>query len=111
MRQLTVGIVVGVLIGFGVEAVVAQPSVRWNKSEVLPIVIVEPTMGLFRPKDGSAMQASWGKDEVTPMCLVKPRVGGFVPVEASPLGDTWTKDEVKPYLPVKYSMGVFVPSE
>jgi len=115
MRQLAAGIVVGVLIGVGVEALVAQSSVRWSKSEVLPIVIVEPTMGQFKPKDGSLIQASWGKDEVTPMCLVEPvGTNGFFLPAGSPTGNTWNwwrKDEVKPFLPVEYSLGGFVPSE
>ena len=111
MRKFVSGILVGLILGLGVGAIVAQPFIRWQKSEVLPIVIVEPLLGRFKPKDGSSLQGNWSKDEVTPMCLVKPVIGGFVPLEGPSIGYKWTKDEVKPFVPVKYSVGGFAPAE
>jgi hypothetical protein len=108
---LSIGAVFGLLAGLsmGHRSVAAQSFIAWDKEEVLPVVIVEPSIGGFVPKGRSGLQGSWSKDEVTPMCPVKPAIGGFVPTEGMTIGNTWTKGEVRPFVAVRPSLGRFVP--
>lgn len=109
--HLTIGIAVGLLIGssIGHRTASAQSVVTWAKSEVIPIVIVEPSYGHFVPKGASYAHVSWTKDEVTPMLSVQPAYGVFE--DGSYDRNTWTKDEVKAYVSVKPSYGQFVPAQ
>ena len=108
MRRFLLGSFFGLLVGC-TGTLVAQSVVRWQKEEVTPMVIVEPWLGRFVPKDGTALQASWNKSEVVPVCFVKPGIGGFVPTEGSAIGNVWSKQEVKPFIAVEYFSGHFQP--
>lgn len=102
------GIVVGLLLALPLYA---QSWISWNKTEVVPMVLVKPAIGGFVAVEGSSIGNAWSKDEVTPILLVKPLIGGFAPREGSSIGNVWRKEEVKPFISVKPSLGRFVPSE
>lgn len=83
-------------------------SDAWNRSQVVPVVITEPTIGGFKPKDDSGVMNTWQKGDVIPVVIVKPTIGGFAPVDGSSIGNTWTKDDVIPVLVVQASSSGFV---
>jgi hypothetical protein len=85
----------GVLIGLfvRVDSVSAISFVRWDKRDVIPIVLVKPYLGSFAPVEGFSL-TRWNKDEVTPVCLLKPGIVDFVPAQGSSIGISWGKDDV-----------------
>jgi hypothetical protein len=89
----------------------AEAGVYWNKSQVIPVVVVKPVIGGFAPVNGTSIGNTWPKDDVTPMCLVKPGIGGFSPTIGSSIGNTWMKEEVKPIVVVQPAGSVWTPSE
>lgn len=44
---------------------------------------------------GAAIAIRWQKDEVIAVVLVRPGIGGFVPSDGSSIGNVWNKSEVK----------------
>ena len=107
-RFLAVALVFAVLITAPIAATI---GLYWQKSDVIPVIMVRPIMSGFVPVDGSPIGNTWSKDQVTPMCLVRPLLGGFVPADGSAIGNTWSKDEVKPFIEVQPSIGGFTPRE
>jgi hypothetical protein len=91
----------GLIIG---GVLTAQSFERWQRSQVVPVVLVKPSLGSFVPVDGSSLDGSWTKNEVVPMCQVRPGIGGFQPVDGMSIGNKWSKGSVdavvlvKPYL-------------
>jgi hypothetical protein len=111
VKPFALGFLFGVIAAVGAfRPLVAQIGLSWAKAQVVPVVLVEPGIGGFRPIEGTPIGNSWRKDEVTPMCRVKPAIGGFVPIEGNTIGNVWRKDQVRPMIPVKPSMGAFVPA-
>jgi hypothetical protein len=72
----------------------ATVGMNWPKSEVIPVVLVEPGIGGFVPTQGTSIGNTWTKEQVKPVLLVKPGIGGFEPVEGMSIGNTWSKGEV-----------------
>lgn len=66
----------------------------WNRSEVIPVVLVKPGIGGFEPIEGASIGNTWSKDEVKAVLLVKPGIGGFEPVEGTSIGNEWNKEDV-----------------
>lgn len=66
-------VLLGLVIG---AALAAQSFERWERAQVVPIVLVRPSLGSFVPEQGSSIDASWSKSEVVPMCQVKLVIGG-----------------------------------
>ena len=97
------------LIGVCGLAMGAAIGVSWTKSEVIPVVIVKPGIGGFKPVDGSSIGNTWPKSEVKPVLLLKPSIGGFKPREGTSIGNTWRKEDVLPVMLVEPSAGGFVP--
>lgn len=111
--KLWIGLLVGILIGtlLRPDSALAQ-FINWSRDEVVPIVIVEPSLGSFIVKGGSVLNGQWSKSQVVPLVMVKPFLGGFVPADGSPAtGNTWRKDDVRPYVIVKPGLvSGFVPA-
>ena len=84
-------------------------GVTWSKSEVTPIVLVEPDpssfSNKFRPLNESNLLGnnSWTMDDVQPVVLVKPSFNGFVPIEGSALSMSWSKSDIVPVMLVEPS--------
>jgi len=110
-RDRTLTLAVGVLIGMTLALPLYAQLISWSKSEVRPVVLVEPGIGGFRPVEGASIGNTWPKSEVVPVCIVTPGIGGFVPKEGTSIGNTWPKSEVRPVVMVQPSMGRFVPNE
>ena len=90
-------------------AIGAGLGVSWKKSDVTPVVIVEPGIGSFKPMFGSSIGNKWSKDQVKPVLLVKPGIGGFVPYSGSAVGKRWTKKDVEPVMLVEPIITTFIP--
>ncbi len=61
------------LLGLCIGGVLtAQSFEGWQRSQVIPVVLVKPSFGSFVPVDGSSLDASWTKSQVVPMCQLKP---------------------------------------
>ena len=84
-------ITVSFLMGACCLAVGAALGVYWTKSEVVPVVIVEPRIGGFKPMVGSSIGNNWSKPHVKPVVLVKPGIGGFVPFKGGSMSNKWKK--------------------
>jgi hypothetical protein len=104
----TFWIVFGLIVG---GVLTAQSFERWQRSQVVPVVLDKPSLGYFVPVDGSSFDGSWTKDQIVPMCEVKPGIGGFVPVDGSSIGNTWPRQNVEPVVLVKPYLGEFAPAE
>jgi len=114
MRNFMIGATAGLVLGIFAGAAGAQSLITWSKREVLPVVMVEPSIGGFVPRGGSGLQATWSKAEVVPMIIVEPTMlGDFAPKGESPLfGNVWRKEAVKPFLQVEVTpLGQFSPSK
>ena len=87
-------------------------GISWQKGEVTPVCIVEPSFGGFVPSGGSSF-VTWTKSQVLPVCYVTPESigGGFVPAGRSSFGSSWNKDQVTPMCIVKPDFAGFVPSD
>ena len=103
-----VGLCCGLVV-LGTFAAGATVGFNWAKDEVLPVVLVEPSIGGFSPVEGSSIGNRWSKSEVKPVLLVKPGIGGFEPMEGISIGNTWPKDEVVPVILVEPELSGFVP--
>ncbi len=97
------------LMGVCCLAIGAAIGVSWPKAKVTPVVIVEPSIGGFKPIGNSSMLNRWSKSQVEPVLLVKPSIGGFVPREGSNIGNRWGKKDVRPVVIVEPSVSGFVP--
>ena len=86
-RFCTTAFAITLLIGVCCFAIGALVGVTWTKSEVIPVVIVEPGIGGFKPMTGSSIGNRWFKSLVKPVLLVKPGIGGFVPLKGSSIGN------------------------
>lgn len=87
----------------------AAIGISWNKTDVIPVVLVKPGIGGFEPVEGSSIGNRWQKSEVKPVVLVKPGIGGFEPREGSSIGNRWSEDELIAVILVEPSSGGFVP--
>jgi len=87
----------------------AEIDVIWKKSEVIPVVLVKPSIGGFVPVEGSSIGNTWSKSEVKPVLLLKPGIGGFESREGTSIGNTWSKDGVLPVMLVEPAAGGFAP--
>src|SRR3989442_13429723 len=111
MRERFTMLCAGFFLGaFFAAPLWAQVLVSWSKEQIVPVVLVKPTIGGFAPVEGSSIGNTWPKDEVRPVALLKPVIGGFAPREGSSIGNTWPKDEIRPMILVKPQMGRFVPA-
>lgn len=108
-RFCTTAFAIPFLIGVCFFTIGAAVGVNWTKSEVTPVVIVEPSIGGFKPMSGSSIGNRWLKSQVKPVVLVKPGIGGFVPLKGSSIGNRWGKKDVLPVVMVEPSIGRFVP--
>ena len=90
-------------------AIGAGIGVSWTKSQVTPVVLVEPSIGGFKPIGSSGIVNSWSKAQVKPVLLVKPGIGGFVPREGTRIGNQWSKKDVQPVMLVEPSITGFIP--
>ena len=90
-------------------AIGAAIGVSWTKSQVTPVVIVEPSIGGFKPMGGSAIGNRWAKSQIKPVLLVKSGIGGFVPREGSSIGNQWSKKDVQPVMLVEPGITGFIP--
>ena len=108
-RFYTPAIAILFLIGVCGLTIGAVIGVSWTKAEVTPVVIVEPSIGGFKPMEGSSIGNRWSKSQVKPVLLVKPSIGGFVPREGSSIGNRWGKKDVLPVMLVDPSIRGFVP--
>jgi hypothetical protein len=86
----------------------ASDPVRWMKSEVVPVILVTPNIGGFKPVEGSAIGNTWTKADVRPVVIVEPRAFGFVPHSGSSIGNIWTKEDVLPVVLLESSQSGFV---
>lgn len=77
--------------GLGAGAVIGT---AWNRSEVIPVVLVKPGIGGFVPTEGTSIGNTWSKDEVKAVLLVKPGIAAFEPVEGTSIGNQWSKGDV-----------------
>lgn len=101
----------GVLMGMTIALPLYAQVFSWNKAEVVPVVLVKPSVGGFVPTEGTTIGNTWSKEEVKPVLIVEPSVGGFVPREGSTIGNTWSKEEVKAVIVVTPRLGNFVPAD
>ncbi|MEW6238380.1 MAG: hypothetical protein AB1656_23595 [Candidatus Omnitrophota bacterium] len=108
-RLRTSAIAVPFLIGVCGLTMGAAIGVSWKKSEVIPVVIVKPSIGGFEPAEGNSIGNIWPKPQVKPVLLVKPSIGSFVPREGISIGNTWRKEDVLPVMLVEPSPGGFIP--
>jgi hypothetical protein len=76
---------------------------------VTPVVIVEPSIGGFKPMGGSAIGNRWAKSQIKPVLLVKPSIGGFVPRTGTSIGNQWSKKDVVPVMLVEPAITGFIP--
>ena len=90
-------------------AIGAAIGVSWTKSQVTPVVIVEPSVGGFKPMGSSAIGNRWAKSQIKPVLLVKSGIGGFVPREGSSIGNQWSKKDVQPVMLVEPGITGFIP--
>lgn len=104
MRRLAFGILVGAFIG---SLVTSASFERWQRSEVVAVVLVKPDLSGFIPVDGTFLDGSWSKNQVVPMCPVKPDITGFVPTNGTSIGNSWMKSQVRAIVFVKPSLGSF----
>jgi hypothetical protein len=88
----------------------AAIGITWTRAEVIPVVLVEPSLGAFQPIQGNTIGISWSKEEVKPVLLVKPAFDNFVPTEGGP-GLSWRKVDVTPVVLVESSTGGFSPTQ
>lgn len=79
----------------------------WVRDKVTPVVLVEPSVGGFAPKEGSSVGNTWSKSEVKAVVLVKPGIAGYEPVSGSYVGNTWSKSDVLPVVIVTPSVEGF----
>lgn len=84
-------------------------GVSWTKAQVTPVVLVEPSIGGFKPIGSSGIGNSWSKAQVKPVLLVKPGIGGFIPREGTRIGNQWSKKDVQPVMLVEPSITGFIP--
>ena len=88
----------------------AAIGVSWTKADVVPVVLVKPSLGGFAPVEGSSIGNTWRKSEVKPVLLLKPGIAGFEPREGISVGNTWRKkEEILPVTLVEPSGDRFVP--
>jgi hypothetical protein len=90
-------------------AIGAGIGVSWTKSQVTPVVIVEPSIVGFKPIGSSGIVNSWSKAQVKPVLLVKPSIGGFVPRTGTSIGNQWSKKDVVPVMLVEPAITGFIP--
>ena len=90
-------------------AIGAAIGVSWTKSQVTPVVIVEPSIVGFKPIGSSGIVNSWSKAQVKPVLLVKPSIGGFVPRTGTSIGNQWSKKDVVPVMLVEPAITGFIP--
>ncbi len=81
----------------------------WQKSQVVPVVLVKPDIIGFSPIEGLSLTASWSKSDVVPVCIVEPDISGFSPIEGSSLMNSWNRSEVLPFVLVRSSVQGFEP--
>lgn len=105
----TPAVAIPFLIGVCGLAMGAAIGVSWAKSEVIPVVIVEPGIVGFKPVEGSSIGNTWPKSEVKAVLLLKPGIVGFEPREGTSIGNTWRKEDVLPVMLVEPSADGFVP--
>jgi hypothetical protein len=105
-RSFLVGVLTGCVLG---GILMAQSLERWRKSEVIPVVLVKPSMGSFIADGGTVLDGTWSRDQVAPMCIVKPNMNGFIPVGGTGLESPWSASQVRPTIFVKPFLGNFVP--
>ena len=108
-RLCTPAITIPFLMSICCLAIGAGIGVSWTKSQVTPVVIVEPSIGGFKPMGGSAIGNRWTKSQIKPVLLVKPGIGGFVPREGSSIGNQWSKKDVQPVMLVEPGITGFIP--
>ena len=108
-RLCTPAIAIPFLMSICCLAIGAGIGVSWTKSQVTPVVIVEPSIGGFKPMGGSAIGNRWSKSQVKPVLLVKSGIGGFVPREGSSIGNQWSKKDVQPVMLVEPGITGFIP--
>jgi|GEM_PF-5823141 len=105
VRVSTLVIVVA-FIAFSAGAGIA---IRWQKDEVIAVVLVRRGFGGFVPSDGSSIGNVWNKSEVKPVLLLKPGIGGFESHEGFSIGNTWQKGDVLLVMLVEVGSEGFVP--
>lgn len=108
-KMQAVAIAIPLVAGASGLAMGAAIGVSWNKSNVIPVILVKPGIGGFEPVDGSSIGNTWPKSEVKPVLLVKPGIGGFEPREGMTIGNSWPKDDILPVMLVEPSVGGFIP--
>jgi hypothetical protein len=107
IRKATMGLLAIVCVSC--LAMGATVGVYWEKSQVIPVIMVKPSISGFVPIEGSSISNTWSKKDVTPVLIVKPSIGGFQPYEGSPIGNTWQKKNVTPVMLVEPYIGKFKP--
>ena len=108
-RICTSAIVIPFLMSVCCLAIGSAMGVSWTKSDVVPVVIVEPSIGGFKPMEGSSIGNKWSKSQVKPVLLVKPGIGGFVPLKGGSISNKWKKKDVLPVMLVESSIRGFAP--
>ena len=108
-RLCTPAIAIPFLMSICCLAIGAGIGVSWTKSQVTPVVIVEPSIVGFKPIGSSGIVNSWSKAQVKPVLLVKPSIGGFVPRTGTSIGNQWSKKDVLPVMLVEPAITGFIP--
>lgn len=85
--------------------------IQWTRDDVVPVVLVEPSLGRFIARGTTAVAGTWSRDKVVPLLLVQSNnLGSFVAAGAG-YGPTWEKDDIKAFIFVKPTpLGQFVPA-
>ena len=108
-KLCTSAIAIPFLMSICCLAIGAGIGVSWTKSQVTPVVIVEPSIVGFKPIGISGIVNSWSKAQVKPVLLVKPSIGGFVPRTGTSIGNQWSKKDVQPVMLVEPGITGFIP--
>jgi hypothetical protein len=108
-RVRTAAITLPLLMGAFGLTMGAAIGVSWTKSQIIPVVLVKPSIGGFEPVDGISIGNTWPKSEVKAVLLVKPGIVGFEPREGITIGNTWSAQDILPVMLVEPSVGGFVP--
>jgi hypothetical protein len=87
----------------------AAIGIIWEKSQVIPVVLVKPGIGGFEPIEGSSVGNIWSRQEVKPVLVVKPGIVGFEPAQGFSVGNTWSRSDVIPVALAEPSATGFVP--
>ena len=106
-RIVAIGLLM--LICVSCLAMGATVGIYWEKAQVIPVIMVKPSIGGFVPIEGNSIVNTWSKKDVTPILIVKPSIGGFQPYEGSAIGNTWEKKNVTPVMLVEPYIGNFKP--